>query len=205
MPTKDPRVDAYIEKAQPFARPILKHLRKLVHQACPDCEETLKWSMPAFMYHGNLCGLAAFKQHATFGFWKQGLLVEEKAAPGKKTAAEAMGMFGRITSMDDLPSDRQITALIKKAMKLNEEGVKVPKAAAKHPRKEWPMPPALTAALKRNRKAKATWDNFSPSHQREYREWLGEAKTDATREKRLLITIEQLEEGKPRHWKYMRK
>ena len=205
MPTKDPRVDAYIAKMAPFARPILKHLRKLVHQACPECEETLKWSSPTFMYHGMLCGFAAFKEHATFGFWKHSLMVGEKGAPRREKAEQAMGMFGRITSVKDLPSDTVMISLIKKAMKLNEDGVKAVRDKTKRPRVEWPMPPALTAALKRSRKARATWDGFSPSHQKEYKEWIGEAKTEATREKRLLTTIEWLEEGKPRHWKYMKK
>jgi hypothetical protein len=205
MPTRDPRVDAYIAKQAPFARPILVHLRKLIHRACPEVTETLKWSMPSFEYHGILCGFAAFKAHATFGFWKHSLLVGEPGSPGRDKAEKAMGMFGRLTSVKDLPSDAALTALIRKAMKLNEAGVKVPRHMTKRPRPDWPMPPELTAALKRNRKARATWDAFSPSHRKEYKEWLGEARTDATREKRLLATIEQLEEGKPRHWKYMKK
>lgn len=205
MPAKDPRVDAYIAKSEPFARPILKHLRKLVHGTCPDVEETLKWGMPSFTYHGNLCGFAAFKNHATFGFWKYALLVGEAGSPGRATAEKAMGMFGRLTSVKDLPSDRILQGLMRKAMKLNEQGTKVPKEKPKRPRPTIVMPPALTVALSRNKKARAAFNAFSPSHQREYMEWIGEAKTDATRDKRLQTTIEWLEEGKPRNWKYARK
>ncbi|TPW16303.1 MAG: hypothetical protein FD129_750 [bacterium] len=205
MPTKDPRVDAYIAKSAPFARPILKHLRKLVHQACPDCEETLKWGMPTFLHHGMLCGFGSFKEHATFGFWKYALLIDEKGSPGRATAEKAMGMFGCLKSVKDLPSDRVLLGLVRKAMKLNEDGIKVPKAKSKHPKPAITMPPALAAALSRNRKAKATFDAFSPSHRKEYMEWIGEAKSDVTRDRRLLMAIEWLEEGKPRNWKYMKK
>ncbi len=205
MPIADPRVDAYIARSEPFARPILKHLRKLVHATCPDVEETLKWGMPSFTYHGILCGFAAFKNHATFGFWKYALLIGEKGSPGRATAEKAMGMFGRLTSVKDLPSDRTLQSLMRKAMKLNEQGVKVPKEKPKHPKPTIVMPPALTAALSRNKKAGAAFRSFSPSHQREYMEWIGEAKTDATRDKRLQTTLEWLMEGKSRNWKYAKK
>lgn len=196
MPTTDPRIDDYIDKSADFAKPILKHLRKLVHQSCPEVVETLKWSMPSFEYKGLLCGFAAFKQHCTFGFWKESLMKETKF-PEKN----AMGSFGRITSLKDLPSDATMKKLIKEAVRLNDEGIKVKKKVSKV-KKEVVVPDILINALARNKKASATFDAFSPSCKREYIEWITEAKTDATSEKRLATTIEWLSEGKRRNWKY---
>ncbi|MDZ4806557.1 MAG: YdeI/OmpD-associated family protein [Candidatus Eisenbacteria bacterium] len=142
---------------------------------------------------------------ATIAFWKYSLLVGEKGTPERAKAEEAMGMFGCLKSKADLPSDRMLLAHLKKAMKLNEEGIRAPRSKTKRPRPVITMPPALTAALKRNKKAKAAFDAFSPSHQREYMEWIGEAKAEATREKRLLTALEWVEDGKPRNWKYMKK
>jgi len=198
MPNKDPRVDAYIERSADFARPILTHLRKLVHKASPKVSETVKWSMPAFEYKGLVCGLAAFKQHCTFGFWKQSLL-EQDAFSTEKTA---MGSFGRITSKKDLPPDDVIIKLVQQAVELNENGVKVPKAKPTATKKELVIPDYLTAALKKNKAAKTTFENFPYSCKKEYVEWLTEAKTEPTREKRLATTIEWLSEGKRRNWKY---
>ena len=197
MPSNDPRIDAYIEKSADFARPILLHLRKLVHKACPNVEETLKWSMPSFEYKGILCGFAAFKQHATLMFWKQSLL-ETDAFPKNKTA---MGSFGRITSIKDLPSDKVMIGLIQQAMELNEKGINVRKKPAA-PKTEVVVPDDLTAALVKNKKAKAQFDKFSNSHRKEYVMWITEAKTEPTRQKRLATTIEWLSEGKSRNWKY---
>lgn len=197
MPTVDPRVDAYIEKSAKFAQPILTHLRKLIHKACPDVTETLKWSMPSFEHKGILCGFAAFKQHCTFGFWKQSLM-ETDAFPKNKTA---MGSFGRITSLDDLPSDKVMIELIRQAVELNEKGVKVPKRPAAT-KKDIVIPLELKKALSKNKTAKAAFEKFSYSHQREYIEWINEAKTDPTRNKRLATTVEWLSEGKSRNWKY---
>ena len=197
MPTVDPRVDAYIEKSAKFAQPILTHLRKLIHRACPDVTETLKWSMPSFEHKGILCGFAAFKQHCTFGFWKQSLM-ETDAFPKNKTA---MGSFGRITSLDDLPSDKVMIELIRQAVELNEKGVKVPKRPAAT-KKDIVIPLELKKALSKNKTAKAAFEKFSYSHQREYIEWINEAKTDPTRNKRLATTVEWLSEGKSRNWKY---
>ena len=197
MGMKDPRIDAYISKSGDFAKPILKHLRGLVHKGCPGVEETVKWSMPHFDYAGApLAGMAAFKAHCAFGFWKGSLIV-----PGSR---DAMGQFGRITSVDDLPADKVILGYVRKAAELNETGVKVPRPA-KHPKKEIPMPKDLAAALKKNAKARATFEGFRPSHQREYLEWITEARTEETRSKRLATAIEWMSEGKPRHWKYMTK
>ncbi len=198
MPKRDPRVDAYIKKAPPFAQPILTHIRGLVHEACPEVEETLKWSMPTFMYHGIICGMAAFKAHATFGFWKASLILDKN---GNK-AEEAHGQFGRLTSVKDLPPKAVMKGYVKQAMKLNAEGTAVakPRKAPKPPAKE---PAYLVAALKKNAKAQKVWAGFAPSHKREYIDWLTEAKTDETRQRRLDQTIEWVAEGKQRNWKYM--
>ena len=198
MGTRDPRIDAYIEKSAEFARPILTHLRDVVHGACPDVEETMKWSMPHFMYRGMLCGKSSFKQHCAFGFWKGSLILD---ADGGKVS-EAMGQFGRITSMRDLPSKSVLTGYIKQAMRLNEDGVKPVRSTPKAKKPPVKVPPDLAAALKKNRKAAATFEGFSPSNRREYVEWITEAKTEATRQRRLDSAIEWMAEGKTRHWKY---
>ena len=198
---KDPRVDEYIAAAAPFARPILKHLRKVVHAACPGVEESIKWRVPAFSHNGQLlCGIAAFKSYATFGFWKAALLVEQGFP--EADSGEALGHSGRLTSLTDLPPDARLTKMVRAAAALNEQGInlKRPKAAPKPP----PKPPAyMLAALKKDKKAIAAWRAFSPSHQREYIEWITEAKTDATRDRRLAQAVLWMAEGKPRNWKYM--
>lgn len=200
MPTRDKRIDAYIKKSQPALQPILVHLRELTHDVCPDCEETIKWGMPAFTYLGeNMTGMAAFKQHAVYSFWKYSLLKDPKGI----LKDQSMGSFGKLTSMKDLPSDATLKGFIKQAMKLNEEGIKVPKAKSA-PKPELPVPPALKKALTANKAARTNFENFAPSHRREYIEWITEAKTDATREKRLATAIEWLSEGKKRNWKYER-
>ena len=198
MPSVDPRVDAYIEKSADFAKPILKHLRELVHKACPQIQETMKWSFPHFDYKGTVCSMASFKQHCAFGFWKQSLL-EQDAFPAEKTA---MGSFGRITSLKDLPSDKVMTRLIHQAVELNENGVKVAKKPVE--KKEVVVPADLTKALSKNKAAKATFDRFTASHKREYVMWIEEAKTEPTRLKRLATALEWLAEGKIKNWKYQR-
>jgi hypothetical protein len=199
MGQPDPRVDAYIRNAAPFAQPILMHLRAVVHEACPDVEETWKWSFPHFDYKGIFCSMAAFKSHATFGFWKGSLLAEQLPAVEEK----AMGQFGRIRSIDDLPPKRTLVRIIKAAARLNDEGLTVPRAprttaAAARP------PADLKAALAKNARAAATFMQFSPSHRREYIEWIVGAKQAATRERRLATAMTWLAEGKPRNWKYMK-
>ncbi len=196
MSTTDPRIDAYIERSAEFARPILAHLRELVHKACPDVTETLKWSMPSFEYKGILCGMAAFKAHCTLMFWKQSLL-ESDAFPERKTA---MGSFGRLTSLTDLPKDKVVIGLVHQAMELNDKGIKVPKKTAE--KKELAVPDDFAAALHKNKKAGTHFDKFSLSQRREYVEWITEAKSDATRNKRLATAVEWLSEGKRRNWKY---
>jgi hypothetical protein len=198
MGKKDPRVDAYIAKSADFAKPILLHLRKLVHRACPAVVETMKWSAPQFEYKGMMCGMASFKGHCAFGFWKGNLVLD-----GKGTR-DAMGHFGRITSLDDLPPDKVIVGYVKKAAKLNEEGITVARTPTTA-RKALPMPADFAGVLKKHAAAGQTFENFSPSHKREYIEWITEAKTDATRKKRLATAVEWLSEGKVRNWKYVPK
>ena len=201
MGTRDPRVDAYIAKSAEFAQPILRQIRETVHAACPDADEAMKWSFPHFMYHGILCSMAAFKAHCAFGFWKGSLIVGDDG----RTADEAMGQFGRLTSPDDLPSKKTLTGYVRKAMVLNETGVKSPtRTKPKTLRPPARVPADLARALGRNARAKKTFDGFSPSHRREYIEWITEAKTDATRERRLETAIAWMAEGKNRHWKYAR-
>jgi uncharacterized protein YdeI (YjbR/CyaY-like superfamily) len=200
MGKKDRRVDAYIEKSAAFAKPILTELRATVHDTCPDCQETMKWSMPHFEYKGLMCGMAAFKSHATFGFWKGSLVLPDD---GTAVAKDGMGHFGKITSVADLPPKKTIAGYIRKAMALNDEGVqpaRKPKAAARPVK----APADLAAALKKNKKAKTAFDAFPPSHKREYIEWITEAKTDATRARRLTQAVEWMAAGKSRNWKYER-
>jgi uncharacterized protein YdeI (YjbR/CyaY-like superfamily) len=198
MAKKDPRIDAYVAKSAAFAKPILIHLRKVIHEACPDVQETMKWSFPHFMHHGILCSMAAFKQHCAFGFWKGSQVVGK----GDSKSDEAMGQFGRIASLADLPTKKTLAGLIKSAMKRNESAEKAPAKVKRNPRPEAAVPDDLFLALRKNRKALATFDGFSPSHRREYIEWITEAKRPETRLSRITTTIEWLAEGKPRHWKY---
>jgi len=197
---KDPRIDQYIAAAADFARPILKHLRALVHQGCPEVEETMKWSFPHFMHRGILCSMAAFKQHCSFGFWKRDLLAA--AHPGLKLSDEAMGQFGRIQSMADLPSDKVLIQCVKEAVRLNEAGVPTPARRPPKVRRELVVPDDLQAALRKNKRALASFEGFNYSNKKEYVEWITEAKRDETRQRRLLTTLQWLAQGKPRHWKY---
>lgn len=200
MPKIDPRVDAYIAKSADFAKPILMHLRKLVHEACTDCEETIKWGVPFFDYKGPFCSMAAFKAHCVFGFAKASLLPDPKGILTDKKD-EAAGVMGRITNVKDLPSDKTILSFLKAAKKLNDDGVKIP-AKKTEPKKELPVPDYMIKALKKNKKAFHTFEEFSPSHKREYIEWITEAKTEETRVRRMETMMEWLLEGKSRHWKY---
>lgn len=202
MGTKDPRIDAYIGKAQPFAQPILRHIRKVVHAGCPDVQETMKWSHPHFDYKGIFCAMAGFKQHCTFGFWK-GSLLKGKVKGVPADGDDAMGQFGRIASLADLPDEKTLTKIVQAAARLNDDNVVVPrrKPKAKPPLK---VPAYFAAALKKNRKAAAAFDAFPPGHRREYVEWITEAKTDETRVRRLETAIEWIAEGKGRNWKYER-
>jgi uncharacterized protein YdeI (YjbR/CyaY-like superfamily) len=199
MGKRDPRIDAYIAKSADFARPILTHLRDLVHEVCPEVEETMKWSFPHFQYKGMLCSMASFKEHCGFGFWKSSLVIGE----GGDEVEQAAGQFGRITKLSDLPAKKVLIGYIRKAMELNDAGVKAPARSKPKSPKEVVVPEDLAEALRRNPQARAAFDNFSPSHKREYVEWITEAKTQATRTRRLETAIQWISEGKPRNWKYM--
>ena len=198
MGKRDPRVDAYIAKSQPFAQPILTHLRASVHAACPQTEETIKWGMPYFQYHGMLCGMAAFKAHATFGFWKG----RHVFGGDKAKHDEAMGQFGRLETVKDLPAKRLISLYVKRAMLLNEQPELAPRAKRKRVIKPVNVPADLARALAKSAKARKGFAGLTPGKQREYIEWLEEAKREETRAKRLATTIEWVSEGKSRNWKY---
>jgi uncharacterized protein YdeI (YjbR/CyaY-like superfamily) len=196
MATKDPRIDAYIARAAPFARPILSHLRGVIHAAVPGVEETIKWGMPHFMHEGILCGFAAFQAHCAFHLRSGDVLL------GSAAKDDAMGQFGRITGLSDLPTKAALSKLLKAAAARNEAGLKTPRLPRKPPKPEAQVPPDLAAALKRSRKAAATFEGFSPSRRREYVEWIVEAKGSDTRARRLAQAIAWMAEGKARNWKY---
>ncbi|MBL4656109.1 MAG: DUF1801 domain-containing protein [Bacteroidia bacterium] len=201
MPKTDKRVDVYIAKSADFAQPIMDHLRKLIHTECPDVEETMKWSFPHFDYNGIMCSMAAFKQHCSFTFWK-GSLMKDPQKVMENVGETAMGQFGRITELKDLPSDKILLGYIKEAAKLNEDGVKLP--AKSKAKKELVIPGYFIDTVKKNKKALETFDSFSYTNKKEYVEWVTEAKTEATREKRLTTTVEWMSEGKIRNWKYVK-
>jgi len=195
MARKDPRIDAYIASAPPFARPILRRLRTLVHRGCPEVVEDLKWGMPHFDYRGIFCGMAAFKAHCTFGFWNRAMNVGEKK--------DAMGQFGRITALDDLPPDATIVGYVKEAKRLADAGIRL--GPVRKARQPLPVPPALTAALKKKSGALGRFRAMSPSQQRDYSEWIAEAKTEATRDRRIATAVDWIAQGKSRNWKYQAK
>ena len=198
MGKRDLRVDAYISKAADFAKPILNQLREAVHASCPDVEEDMKWSFPHFLYKGMLCSMASFKEHAAFGFWKGSLIFDDEAR-----SSEAMGQLGRLVKPSDLPPKKVLAGYIKKAMALNDQGVKVARVPKRAAPKAVRVPEDLAAALKKNKKAHATFTGFSPSHKREYIEWITEAKTSGTRARRLETAVEWMGAGKSRNWKYL--
>ncbi|MDT8070925.1 MAG: YdeI/OmpD-associated family protein [Terriglobia bacterium] len=196
----DKRVDAYITKAAEFAQPILRQIRETVHEAVPEVEETMKWGMPFFEYQGILCGMSAFKAHCALVLWKSKHILPE----GGKSAG-AMGAFGRLKSVKDLPAKKVLVGYLKKAKQLNEEGVGSPIAErSKRQKKDLIVPPYFQTALKKDKKAKTTFDGFSYAKQKDYVEWVGEAKTEETRRKRLATSMQWLAEGKSRNWKYER-
>jgi uncharacterized protein YdeI (YjbR/CyaY-like superfamily) len=209
MPTSDnfnPKIDAYIAKSQPFAQPILEHIRQLVHKACPGVEETIKWSRPFFEYKGAILGnMSGFKEHCSFGFWGEeiaAVLLEEKLLQ-----PDAMGSLGRITSVRDLPPDKQFLSLLRQATGFIDRGEYTSPIAArqkvvKAPKAEAEAPPEFAKALKANKKAGAAYANFSPSCKREYVDWIADAKREETRDKRIATAIEWISEGKQRNWKY---
>ena len=194
--SRDPRIDAYIAKAAPFAQPILEHVRERVHSAAPEAEETMKWSSPTFTIDGKiLLGMAAFKAHAALNFWRG------QELRGDEANGDAMGQFGRLTSLKDLPSDGELDALIREGAALARTAP-APRKVKHEPKSAPGLHPEFAAALKANPQAKAVLDGFPPSAQRDYLEWISEAKQDATRTKRIATAVEWLSEGKRRHWKY---
>lgn len=199
----DPRVDAYIERAAPFAQPILTHLRELIHRACPRATESVKWGMPFFLQQGIvLCHMAAFKQHCALGFW--GPEMKKVLAKDGLASSDAMGSLGRITGLKDLPADKALLTYMAQAAEFVESGQRTksidrkPKAAKKSVR----VPTELAAALRKNKLAAKAFEGFSSSCKREYAEWIAEAKRPETKGKRLKQALEWIAQGKPRHWKY---
>lgn len=193
--SNDPRIDAYIAKAAPFARPILEHVRERVHAAAPEAEETMKWSSPAFTVDGKiLLGMSAFKAHAAVGFWRA-------MEMGVEVSKEAMGQFGKLTSVSDLPPDAEFDSMIRQGVELAKKAP-APRKVKHEPKPPAALHPEFASALKANPKAKEVLDAFPPSAQREYLDWISEAKQDATRSKRIDDAIEWLSEGKRRHWRY---
>jgi uncharacterized protein YdeI (YjbR/CyaY-like superfamily) len=200
----DKRIDVYITKAEPFARPILEHLRFLVHKACPEVEETMKWSFPHFQYKGILCSMASFKNHCAFGFWKASLMKDPHNIMSV-TGRTSMGHFNKITSADDLPPDKFLLQYIKEAKKLNDDEVKIPAKKKAKETAHVKVPDFFLRILNKNTFAKRAFESFSNSHRKEYVQWITEAKTESTRNKRIATAIAWLEEGKPRHWQYAKK
>jgi uncharacterized protein YdeI (YjbR/CyaY-like superfamily) len=195
----DPRVDDYIAKSAPFARPILKKIRAAVHAGCPEVEETMKWSFPHFMHHGILCSMASFKSHCAFGFWKEQLMTGT-SGPGGAVAPN----FGRVTSVKDLPSKQAFVRLVKEAVRLNEDGIKPQRKAPEDRSRSVRAPADLLAALRNNPEARVAYEELSPSHKREYIEWITEAKRDETRKRRVATAVEWIAEGRIRNWRYVR-
>ena len=204
--TLNPKVNVYIARAQPFAQPVMEHLRQLIHKACPEVEETIKWSRPFFLYRGAiLCNMSAFKEHCSFGFWGEEM---SDVLRGAKVLREGgMGSLGRISSLNDLPPDNLLLGWLREAAAFVDSGEYTSPIAArrkvvKAPKPVLETPPELTAALKKNKKAAAVFSAFSPSCKREYIEWIAEAKRPETRDKRIATAVEWIAEGKQRNWKY---
>lgn len=196
----NPEVDKYIARQADFARPVLERLRKAFHKGCTKLEEHIKWGVPSFEYKGMMVGFAAFKQHVAWGFWKASLMEDPDGILGNDRKASPFA--DKVRRLSDLPSDAIIVKYVKQAAKLNETGVKL--TAARRKRPELKAPAEMLAALKKNKAALKTFEAFSPSNQRDYVEWIVEAKQDATRNARLKQAIEWMAEGKPRNWKYMK-
>lgn len=196
--SRDPRIDAYIAKAQPFARPILEHVRERVHAVLPDVEETTKWSMPCYTVDGKIILItAAFKAHAALNFWRG------QELRGAAANADAMGQFGKLKSVDDLPPDAELNRLIREAAELSKNAP-LPRRVKHAPTPPSEIHPDFASALEKSPKAKETLEGFPPSARREYLDWVADAKQDATRAKRIADAVEWLSEGKRRHWKYER-
>jgi uncharacterized protein YdeI (YjbR/CyaY-like superfamily) len=201
----DKRIDNYIAGSADFAKPILAHLRKLVHIACPDAEETIKWSFPHFEYEGEiLCSMASFKKHCSFGFWKASLMSDPHKLM-ETVGKTSMGHLGQITELSALPADKILKEYIREAARLNKEGIKLPAKPKSTDKKQLDTPDYFIKALNRNKKALKTFENFSHTNKKEYVDWITEAKSESTRANRMETAIEWMAEGKIRHWKYMRR
>lgn len=202
MKSSDTRIDAYIEKSADFAKPILSHLRQLIHQVFPEIVETTKWGFPHFDYKGPICSIAAFKKHCAFTFWK-GALLSDPYKILDKDRSESMGQFGRISSLDDLPDDETLASYILEAIVLNEQGIKL----SKKPQVPMPIktPDYFQQILNEHPQVKTNFEQLSNSHKKEYINWFEDAKTESTRLKRVNTALEWLAEGKSRNWKYERK
>lgn len=194
-------IDRYILNAAPFAQPVLNHLRELVHLACPGAEEKIKWGFPHFDYKGMMVSMAAFKQHCAFTFYK-GDLMNDPHGVLDKERSESMGQLGKLTQLEDLPSDEIMIALIREAMRLNDEGIKMPPRGKPEGPKELEVPDWFMEALKTNAKALETFERFSYSMKKEYVQWVMEARREETRQSRMQTAIEWMAEGKQRNWKY---
>ncbi len=201
MGKKIAEVDKYISKAKPFAQPILEYIREVVHSASPEVQEVMKWSFPHFDYKGSICSMASFKEHCAFGFWK-GVLMKDEDKIINPVGKTAMGSLGRITTLKDLPSKKILVKYIKEAIDLNEKGVPLPKKKPATTSKEIKVPTDFENALAKNKKATVEFNKFSPSHKKEYIEWIVEAKREETRIKRINTAIEWISEGKGKNWKY---
>jgi uncharacterized protein YdeI (YjbR/CyaY-like superfamily) len=194
--SRDARVDAYIARAQPFARPILDHVRERVHSVLPEAEETLKWGAPAVTLDGKIVLiLAAFKVHAALNFWRG------QELRGEAASSEAMGQFGKLKSVADLPPDSELDRLIREAAELSRSAP-TPRKVKHEAKAEPQLHPDFAAALDKAPKAKAVLDGFSPSARREYLDWVADAKRDETRASRIATAVEWLSEGKKKNWKY---
>jgi uncharacterized protein YdeI (YjbR/CyaY-like superfamily) len=205
MGKRDKRIDLYIANSAPFAQPILKHLREIVHTGCPNVEETMKWSFPHFEYHNEiLCSMAAFKKHCSFGFWKASIMPDPDHIL-QLVGKTAMGSIGQLTNVDDLPRDRILIRYLKAAAKLNEEGAKAAAKAKATAKKQLEVPEYFMKALSKNNKALKTFEGFSNTNKKEYVTWVTEAKTEETRAKRIETAVEWMAEGKIRNWKYVRR
>ncbi|HEY0670461.1 MAG TPA: YdeI/OmpD-associated family protein [Sphingobacteriaceae bacterium] len=202
MENTDPRIDAYILKSADFAKPVLNHLRHLIHESCPLIQETIKWGFPHFEYKGTICSMAGFKQHCVLSFWKASLMTDPYNL-FQKIDKTAMGQLGQIKNVNELPSDDILKSYFREAYELNEKNIKLPLKPKQT--KELEIPSYFTKALSENQKALETFQNFSYSHKKEYVDWVTEAKTEETRTKRLATSMEWLEQGKPRMWKYLKK
>lgn len=204
MENRDPRTDTYIEKSAAFAQPILTHIRQLVHQACPEIIETTKWGFPHFEYNGVLCSMASFKQHCALGFWKA-TLMSDPYKLFSEIDKPAMGHFGQIRSLADLPADNILLEYLQEAVQLNIANIKKPDRTKSATLKEIEVPDYFREALSKNESAQNTFADFSNSNKKEYISWITEAKAENTRQKRLETAIKWLAEGKIRNWKYVKK